>query len=98
MKLYLPKSQGGTLKRKKVKKHPAAPKHPMSAYLFFVGEYRKKLKEAYPEKGFTEIARMLGEEWKKLDPVTKQVAPSPYSLPLTHLHTLPLSLAQSHGH
>jgi len=68
VKLYLPKSQGGKMKRKKAKKHPAAPKHPMSAYLYFVNDNRQKLKQAYPEKGFTEIARMLGEQWRKLDP------------------------------
>jgi len=68
VKLYLPKSQGGYLPRKKAKKHPAAPKHPMSAYLYFVHDNRQKLKQSYPDKGFTEIARMLGEQWRKLDP------------------------------
>jgi hypothetical protein len=37
VKLYLPKALGGTMKRKKARKHPEAPKHPMSAYLYFVG-------------------------------------------------------------
>jgi hypothetical protein len=66
VKLYLPKALGGTMKRKKARKHPEAPKHPMSAYLYFVGEHRAKLKAVYPEKGFTEIARLLGEAWRSL--------------------------------
>lgn len=72
LKLYLPKSQGGTMKRKKARKHPSAPKHPMSAYLYFVADNRQKLKSAFPEKGFTEIAKMLGDQWRKLDPATRQ--------------------------
>ncbi len=61
------------MKRRKAKKHPSAPKHPMSAYLYFVADHRQKLKQRFPEKGFTEIARMLGDEWRKLDLDSKQV-------------------------
>eukprot|EP01083_Nonionella_stella_P056705 149192_1 len=66
VKQFLPKSEGGTLKRIKRKKHPNAPKHPMSAYLYFVGSTRQKLKEDNPGKDFTAVAKMLGENWKRL--------------------------------
>mmetsp|Transcript_21513 Transcript_21513/g.32011 ORF Transcript_21513/g.32011 Transcript_21513/m.32011 type:complete len:577 (+) Transcript_21513:68-1798(+) len=72
LKLYLPKSQGGKMKKTKTKKHPKAPKHPKSAYLFFVGENRSRVKSENPNLGFTEIARKLGEEWRKLDEKTAQ--------------------------
>jgi len=68
IKLYLPKSQGGRMKRAKAKKHPNAPKHPKSAYLYFVAEHRQRVKKQYPGKGFTEIAQKLGEQWRALTP------------------------------
>jgi len=73
VKLYLPKSQGGMMKRKKARKHPSAPKHPMSAYLYFVADHRAKLKDAFPDKNFTEIAKLLGEQWRSIDPAMKAV-------------------------
>ena len=49
---------------KKKKKHPDAPKRPMSAFLFFSQKLRGELKAKYPEKRNTEISRMLGEMWR----------------------------------
>ncbi|GAB5361094.1 hypothetical protein AAMO2058_000685000 [Amorphochlora amoebiformis] len=66
LKLYLPKSQGGKMKRPKARKHPNAPKHPKSAYLYFVAEHRDKIKCENPKKGFTEIAQLLGKRWRLL--------------------------------
>lgn len=63
------------MKRKKAKKHPKAPKHPMSAYLYFVADNRTKLKEQYPEKGFADIARLLGSKWRSMEPEHKRVSP-----------------------
>lgn len=60
------------MKRKKAKKHPHAPKHPKSAYLYFAQDNRDKLKEAFPGKGFTEIAKILGQQWRSLDPETRK--------------------------
>ena len=47
----------------KRKKHPLAPKHPLSAYLFYVATNRSALNSKYPDKDFTEIARLLGQQW-----------------------------------
>jgi hypothetical protein len=38
----------------------------MSGYLYFTQDHRPKLKAAFPEKGFTEIAKLLGDQWNKL--------------------------------
>ena len=38
----------------------------MSAYLFFVADYRPKIKAAHPDKDFTAVARALGEKWKTI--------------------------------
>lgn len=65
-KLYLPKSQGGRMKRPKARKHPGAPKHPKSAYLYFVADTRKTVKLENPGKSFTEIAQLLGKKWRAL--------------------------------
>jgi len=51
---------------KATRKGGSAPKHPMSAYLFFVKEHRSKLRAAFPEKGFVAIAQFLGEQWRVL--------------------------------
>mmetsp|Transcript_31383 Transcript_31383/g.55197 ORF Transcript_31383/g.55197 Transcript_31383/m.55197 type:complete len:657 (+) Transcript_31383:109-2079(+) len=66
IKLYLPKSQGGSMKRPKAKKHPNAPKHPKSAYLYFVGDNRARIKKENPGLAFKEIAQILGREWRAL--------------------------------
>ena len=49
------------MKRAKAKKRPDAPKHPMSAYLYFVKDHRERLRKENPEKGFTAMARHLGD-------------------------------------
>jgi len=71
-KQYIPRSEGGTMKRPKRKKHPNAPKHPMSAYLYFASDHREKAKAENPDKDFTEIARILGAMWKTFDPEKKK--------------------------
>ena len=47
IELYLPKFQAPS-KKKKQKKHPQAPKHPTSAYLYFVSENRGRIKTEFP--------------------------------------------------
>ena len=34
------------MKRTKAKKHPNAPKHPMSGYLYFVADHRPQVRES----------------------------------------------------
>ena len=51
---------------KKRKKHPLAPRHPMSAYLHFLKENRPKLNVQFPNKSFAEIAQLCGERWREL--------------------------------
>jgi hypothetical protein len=59
-KTHIPKA---AVKTKK--KDPAAPKNPLSAYLFFVTEQRSKL-AGKSTKGFAEMARELGQQWKDM--------------------------------
>jgi hypothetical protein len=53
-------------KKKKVKKDPEAPKKAKSAYLFFCDEKRADITAKNAGKGPTEITKILGEEWGKL--------------------------------
>lgn len=53
-------------------KDPQAPKKPQSAYFLFANERRAKLKEGNPDKKITEIAKMLGAEWKVMTAAQKK--------------------------
>ncbi|RKP25425.1 high mobility group box domain-containing protein [Syncephalis pseudoplumigaleata] len=57
-------AQGRRTKRKT--KDPAKPKRALSAYMFFATEHRESIKEQFPEAGFGEIGKRLGEAWKNL--------------------------------
>ncbi|CEO94778.1 HMG box domain-containing protein [Plasmodiophora brassicae] len=48
------------------RKHPLAPKHPLSAYLFFVATHRAKVTKQFAELSFTDIAKMIGDVWKDM--------------------------------
>lgn len=50
---------------KRAKKDPAAPKRPMSAFLYFSQDRRRDIKEANPGMRNTEISRILGGMWKQ---------------------------------
>mmetsp|Transcript_39774 Transcript_39774/g.58417 ORF Transcript_39774/g.58417 Transcript_39774/m.58417 type:complete len:340 (-) Transcript_39774:115-1134(-) len=52
--------------KKKVKKDPNAPKKPLSSFMIFCNENRPKIKEANPDAGFGDIAKLMGAEFKKL--------------------------------
>eukprot|EP00542_Grammatophora_oceanica_P019216 CAMPEP_0194029364 /NCGR_PEP_ID=MMETSP0009_2-20130614/3099_1 /TAXON_ID=210454 /ORGANISM="Grammatophora oceanica, Strain CCMP 410" /LENGTH=424 /DNA_ID=CAMNT_0038668997 /DNA_START=55 /DNA_END=1329 /DNA_ORIENTATION=- len=56
----------GKLKKKKTK-DPEAPKRSLSAYMFFVSDQRESVKIANPEASVTDITKILGEEWNKLE-------------------------------
>lgn len=49
---------------KRAKKDPSAPKRPMSAFLYFSQDKRRKIKDANPGMRNTEVSRILGEMWK----------------------------------
>lgn len=51
---------------KRRKRSPNAPKHPISAYLFYVAEQRRKLCAQTPGKSFKEMATYIGGRWKSL--------------------------------
>ena len=54
-------------KSKKTKKDPEAPKRAMSSYFFFVQVNRAKFVKKHPNASVTELSRILGEEWSKLN-------------------------------
>ena len=53
-------------KKKRKKKHPDAPKRPMSAFLEYSQKNRKKMKEAHPSVQNTDISRLLGQKWRAM--------------------------------
>ena len=54
-------------KKKRTKKDPDAPKRAKSAYLFFCDAVRADITKANAGKAPTEITKILGEEWNKLE-------------------------------
>eukprot|EP00587_Corethron_hystrix_P008655 CAMPEP_0113309894 /NCGR_PEP_ID=MMETSP0010_2-20120614/7751_1 /TAXON_ID=216773 ORGANISM="Corethron hystrix, Strain 308" /NCGR_SAMPLE_ID=MMETSP0010_2 /ASSEMBLY_ACC=CAM_ASM_000155 /LENGTH=315 /DNA_ID=CAMNT_0000165229 /DNA_START=51 /DNA_END=998 /DNA_ORIENTATION=+ /assembly_acc=CAM_ASM_000155 len=52
--------------KKKTPKDPDAPKRPTSAYMYFAAENRAAIKKKSPEASVVEIAKVLGENWNKL--------------------------------
>ncbi|GBF95966.1 FACT complex subunit [Raphidocelis subcapitata] len=57
----------GKAKKPRKKKDPNAPKKAMSAFMYFSGENRERVKRENEGIAFGAIAKLLGEEWKKLD-------------------------------
>ncbi|PLW20836.1 hypothetical protein PCANC_08244 [Puccinia coronata f. sp. avenae] len=61
--------------KRRYRRHPKpdlnAPKKPLSAYVMFSNTVREQLQGQ--QISFTEIARIVGDRWKKLDPSTKEV-------------------------
>merc|ERR1711990_388340 len=53
------------------KKDPNAPKRPMSAYFFFLGDKRAEVKAANPEYKIGDIGKAIGKMWKELDASAK---------------------------
>ncbi len=67
------KSSTSTTKRaSKSKKDPAAPKRPLSAYMFFSQDQRERVKQANPEAGFGDVGRLLGAKWKEMSDAEKK--------------------------
>mmetsp|Transcript_16453 Transcript_16453/g.49540 ORF Transcript_16453/g.49540 Transcript_16453/m.49540 type:complete len:686 (-) Transcript_16453:49-2106(-) len=59
-------------KKKKAKKDPNAPKGKSSAFIFFGGSERAKIKEAHPDWSLGDIGRELGKRWNALDDAGKK--------------------------
>jgi len=57
---------------KRAKKDPAAPKRPMSAFLYFSQDRRRELKKEYPSARNTEISSKLGKIWRSLTDEQRQ--------------------------
>ena len=67
------KSSTSTQKRTtKSKKDPAAPKRPLSAYMFFSQDHRERVKQANPDAGFGDVGRLLGAKWKEMSEAEKK--------------------------
>lgn len=59
---------------KRRRREPGAPKHPLSAYLFYVAEQRQLYaKTAFSAKRtFTEMAQLLGQRWRNMNRVDRE--------------------------
>ena len=56
-----------TAQRKKgQKKDPDAPKRPPTAFFLFAKDRRPQIKAEQPEAKVTDVAKILGEEWRGL--------------------------------
>lgn len=51
--------------KRRAKKHPLAPKRPMSAFLKYSKDKRKEVKDANPDLNNTDISRLLGQMWNE---------------------------------
>jgi len=60
------KPSGKAFKATKKPKDAKAPKRPQTAYFLFTAARRAAVKEANPDAKVTEIAKLLGAEWKAL--------------------------------
>jgi hypothetical protein len=58
--------------KRRARKHPLAPKRPMSAFLKYSQKRRQDVKEANPEMNNTDISRLLGEMWRAADASEKE--------------------------
>ena len=60
--------------KRRAKKHPGAPKRPMTAFLKFSKGRRKTVKRENPDLCHIDISRLLGEMWRN----TSEVEKAPY--------------------
>ncbi|EWC44614.1 hypothetical protein DRE_06603 [Drechslerella stenobrocha 248] len=72
---FRPDFKGVVQTKRKYRRHPRpdenAPEKPPSAYVMFANHIREELKGQ--TLSFTEIARMVGEKWKSLEPDQKDI-------------------------
>ena len=67
--MYAPASKGK--KGKKEKADNGKPKRPRTAYLLFAEDCRTKLKKTQPDLGFTDVSKVVSQEWKELSEMKK---------------------------
>lgn len=58
--------------KRRAKKHPLAPKRPMSAFLKYSKDKRKEVKMANPDLNNTDISRLLGQMWNEASDKEKE--------------------------
>ncbi|EFC43203.1 predicted protein [Naegleria gruberi] len=58
-------------KKRKAKKDENAPKRPLSSYMLFSQTYRKSLVAENPTLKVTEVAKLVGEKWGKMNDAEK---------------------------
>ncbi|XP_046362337.1 high mobility group protein 20A-like isoform X1 [Haliotis rufescens] len=68
------KRKGGWPKGKKRKNVPEinAPRAPMTGYVLYAIERRQEIKESHPEIMFSDVTKILGQEWSSMSPEKKQ--------------------------
>jgi len=59
-------------KRKKSLKDVNAPRQPLTGYVRFMNERRDRVRADNPNLSFSEITKLLGSEWSKLQQIEKQ--------------------------
>ncbi|RMX59619.1 hypothetical protein pdam_00010506, partial [Pocillopora damicornis] len=57
-------------RKKKAKKDADAPKRPMSGYMLWLSEIREQIKGENPGISVTELSKVAGEKWKKIEDKT----------------------------
>ena len=70
-----PAGSGGKKKspaKKKAKKDPNAPKKAQSAFMFFSGKMRPKVKAENPDISFGDLGKRIGELYRALTPEEKE--------------------------
>ncbi|WVQ83755.1 non-histone chromosomal protein 6 [Cryptococcus sp. DSM 104549] len=59
-------------KKPRSKKDPNKPKRALSAYMFFVSDYRDRIKTENPDATFGDVGKLLGLKWKAMSPTEKK--------------------------
>jgi hypothetical protein len=67
-------SNGKRKRKEKVQRDPLKPKRPMSAYLLYQSDLRKKLLDANPGMPNSAIMGMVAEKWRALTDEEKKVS------------------------
>jgi hypothetical protein len=62
---------GWDIPKRRAKKHPLAPKRPMSAFLKYSQTRRSIVKKENPDMSNTDVSRLLGEMWRGASPEEK---------------------------
>lgn len=57
--------------KRRAKKHPLAPKRPMSAFLKYSQKRRTRVKQENPDMSNTDVSRLLGEMWRNAAPAER---------------------------